>query len=65
MDPSVLLASASIDEATDNFLRKIQEVNPKLQTALVEKAFRFAFNAHQNQLRKSGEPFWLILWQLP
>ena len=57
MDPSVLLASASIDEATGNFLKKIQEVNPKVQTELVEKAFRFAFKAHQNQLRKSGEPF--------
>ena len=57
MDPTVLLPSASIDEATGNFLKKIQEVNPKVQTELVEKAFRFAFKAHQNQLRKSGEPF--------
>lgn len=57
MDPSVILPSASIDEATSNFLKKIQEVNPKVQTELVEKAFRFAFKAHHNQLRKSGEPF--------
>lgn len=57
MDPSLLLPTASIDEAAANFIRKVQEVNPKIQTDLIEKAFRFSFNAHKNQLRKSGEPF--------
>jgi len=57
MDPSLLLPSASVDDAAANFIRKVQEVNPKIQTDLIEKAFRFSFNAHKNQLRKSGEPF--------
>jgi GTP pyrophosphokinase len=57
MDPSLLLPTASIDEATQVFIRKIQEVNPKVQTELIEKAFRFAWTAHKNQVRKSGEPY--------
>jgi GTP pyrophosphokinase len=57
MDPSLFLPTASIDDAAAHFIRKVQEVNPKIQTDLIEKAFRFAFIAHKNQLRKSGEPF--------
>ncbi len=57
MDPSLLLPTASIDEAATVFVHKIQEVNPKIQVELIDKAFRFAFNAHKNQIRKSGEPF--------
>lgn len=57
MDPSLLLPTASIDEAAAIFVRKVQEVNPKVQIDLIDKAFRFSFNAHKNQVRKSGEPF--------
>lgn len=57
MDPSLLLPTASIDEAAEYFIKKVQEVNPKIQVDLIDKAFRFAFNAHKNQVRKSGEPF--------
>jgi len=57
MDPSLLLPSASIDEAAAVFVQKVQEVNPKIQVDLIEKAFRYAFSAHRNQTRKSGEPF--------
>jgi guanosine-3',5'-bis(diphosphate) 3'-pyrophosphohydrolase len=57
MDPSLLLPTASIDEAAAIFVRKVQEVNPKIQIDLIDKAFRFSFNAHKNQIRKSGEPF--------
>src|SRR5690554_1839642 len=57
MDPSLLLPTASIDEATQVFIRKMQKVNPKIQTELIEKAFRFAWTAHKNQVRKSGEPY--------
>ena len=39
------------------FIRKVQEVNQKVSTDLIEKAFRFSWNAHKEQLRKSGEPF--------
>ena len=57
MDPSLLLPTASLDEAASVFLKKIQEVNPKGACGVVEKAFRFSWNAHKDQLRKSGEPF--------
>jgi guanosine-3',5'-bis(diphosphate) 3'-pyrophosphohydrolase len=57
MDPSLLLPTASADEAAQVFIRKVQEVNPKVQIDLVDKAFRFAWDAHRNQMRKSGEPF--------
>jgi guanosine-3',5'-bis(diphosphate) 3'-pyrophosphohydrolase len=57
MDPALLLPTASIDEAAAIFVRKVQEVNPKVQIDLIDKAFRFSFNAHKNQVRKSGEPF--------
>lgn len=57
MDPSLFLPTASIDDATTYFMSKVAEVNPKLQDELIEKAFRFAWEAHHNQLRKSGEPF--------
>ncbi|MDO5577615.1 MAG: RelA/SpoT family protein, partial [Fibrobacter sp.] len=57
MDPSLFLPTASIDEAAKVFISKILEANPKTGYDLVEKAFRFSWNAHKDQLRKSGEPF--------
>jgi GTP pyrophosphokinase len=57
MDPTLFLPSASIDDAAAFFIKKVVEVNPKIQPALVEKAFRFSWEAHQNQTRKSGDPF--------
>ena len=53
----MLLPTASIDDAMQFFIRKMQEVNPRIQTDLIEKAFRFSWEAHKNQVRKSGEPF--------
>ncbi len=52
-----IFSTASIDEAASIFIRKVQEVNPKVQVDLIDKAFRFAFTAHKNQVRKSGEPY--------
>jgi guanosine-3',5'-bis(diphosphate) 3'-pyrophosphohydrolase len=57
MDPSLFLPTASLDDATDFFVKKVQEVNPKIPADLIEKAFRFSWEAHHNQIRKSGEPF--------
>ncbi len=57
MDISLLLPSSSIEEAVHQFLDKVVSVNPKVQTELIEKAFRFSWNAHKDQVRKSGEPF--------
>ncbi|MDR0305421.1 MAG: bifunctional (p)ppGpp synthetase/guanosine-3',5'-bis(diphosphate) 3'-pyrophosphohydrolase [Chitinispirillales bacterium] len=51
------LPSGSPDAAVKMFLDKIVEVNPKVQTGLIKDAFLFAWHAHKDQFRKSGEPF--------
>jgi GTP pyrophosphokinase len=48
---------AALDQAAAVFLRQVHEVNPHVQSDSVEKAYRFSWNAHRNQVRKSGEPF--------
>ena len=44
-------------------LRELEDIikayNPKADFEKLEKAFRFARNAHRGQLRKSGEPFFI------
>jgi GTP pyrophosphokinase len=42
---------------SDGLLAKAREYLPGEKEALVEKAYKFAFRAHQGQLRKSGEPY--------
>ncbi len=49
--------SISVKESTSRFIYKIREVNPKIKIGLIKKAYRFSYNAHKDQLRKSGEPF--------
>ena len=50
----MFLPTASVDDATSHFLSKIQEVNPKVQIELIEKAFRFSWNAHKNQSKSQN-----------
>jgi GTP pyrophosphokinase len=50
-------ALSAIDAASTAFVKQIVDLNPKANAALVEKAYRFSWNAHRDQLRKSGEPF--------
>jgi guanosine-3',5'-bis(diphosphate) 3'-pyrophosphohydrolase len=57
MDPLLLLPTASLDEAVPAFVKKVQELSPKAAADLLEKAFRFSWNAHKDQMRKSGEPY--------
>jgi len=44
-------------ESTARFLNKIREINPRLKTNLIKKAYQFSYNAHKDQRRVSGEPF--------
>lgn len=48
---------AYVDELWEKLLQNIREYNPSADFALLEKAYIFAKNAHNNQKRKSGEPF--------
>ncbi|MEW6041535.1 MAG: HD domain-containing protein, partial [Elusimicrobiota bacterium] len=41
----------------DLFLEHIKNINPNLDIALIEKAFLFSYEAHRNQYRMSGLPF--------
>jgi GTP diphosphokinase / guanosine-3',5'-bis(diphosphate) 3'-diphosphatase len=54
---STISVSSKIDEAAAAFLKQVLEVNPKVHVDLVERAYRFSWNAHKDQKRKSGEPF--------
>lgn len=38
-------------------LNKIAGINPKANLDLIKRAFEFAYAAHGNQLRKSGDPY--------
>jgi GTP diphosphokinase / guanosine-3',5'-bis(diphosphate) 3'-diphosphatase len=57
MDPTLLLPTASLDEAAAAFVKKAQELNPKAAGDQLDKAFRFSWDAHKDQVRKSGEPY--------
>ena len=38
-------------------LKKVRSYNPKADTKLLERAYRFAEDAHEGQRRLSGEPY--------
>jgi GTP diphosphokinase / guanosine-3',5'-bis(diphosphate) 3'-diphosphatase len=48
---------SKIEDSAAAFVKKVQEVNPKVRPDLIDRAYRFSWNAHKNQTRKSGEPF--------
>ena len=57
MTTTSLSSLSKIDESAAAFVKQVQEVNPKAQCDLIERAYRFSWNAHKDQLRKSGDPF--------
>jgi GTP pyrophosphokinase len=38
-------------------MKRILESNPKINADLIERAYRFSYNAHKDQVRKSGDPY--------
>jgi len=50
-------SASSPDDDAAQFVSQIVALNSKVNVALIEKAYRFSWNAHREQLRKSGEPF--------
>lgn len=48
---------AAYEEVFEGLLRRISRYNQSLDAALLRKAFEFSFEAHRNQLRKSGKPY--------
>jgi guanosine-3',5'-bis(diphosphate) 3'-pyrophosphohydrolase len=43
----------------EGLLRRISRYNHSVDTHLLRHAFEFSYGAHQNQLRKSGEPYFV------
>lgn len=43
--------------ALDDLIREIRKYNANFDDALLRKAYEFTFEAHNDQLRKSGEPY--------
>lgn len=41
----------------EGLIRRISRYNQNLDAKMLRKAFEFSYNAHLNQLRKSGEPY--------
>ncbi|MDD3711089.1 MAG: RelA/SpoT family protein [Patescibacteria group bacterium] len=41
----------------ERVIKKAQEINPELDTKIIERAYKFAEEAHRGQNRKSGEPY--------
>ena len=41
----------------EGLIRRIKRYNPSADEALLRKAFEFSHDAHEDQLRKSGAPY--------
>ena len=67
------MQSEAVVMTTEEFIAKLESLNHKYNSPLVVKAFEIANNLHKGQLRKSGEPYilllsalyWLILAWIP
>lgn len=56
-DGMLVLPSSTVDASCEALLERIGDVNPGVPLETIEKAFRFSWEAHRDQRRKSGEPF--------
>jgi len=53
----------SCDELYRELIEKIKKYHPRARLELVDRAYRLACSAHENQFRKSGEPYMIHpLW---
>ena len=44
-------------KSLENLIYKIKQYNPGFDVSLLKKAYTFSYEAHRDQLRKSGEPY--------
>ena len=47
----------SPEELFDELIGSVHRYHPSADTSLIEKAYRVAYQAHEGQVRKSGEPY--------
>ncbi len=50
---------ADYKKALEQIIRKVRRYSPTANTELLQRAFEFAQQAHRDQLRKSGEPYFV------
>ncbi len=47
----------NVDESCHDYLDHLKQINPQFDFDIVEKAYRFAWESHREQKRKSGDPY--------
>ena len=47
----------SPEELYRDLINRVQKYHPSDDISIIEKAYKVAYEAHKNQLRKSGEPY--------
>ena len=47
----------SPEELYQDLIERVRKYHPSDDISMIEKAYRLADNAHQGQVRKSGEPY--------
>lgn len=47
----------SPEELYDDLIKKIKAFRPNTDVSMIEKAYKIAYEAHKDQVRKSGEPY--------
>lgn len=45
------------EQVFEGLMRRVTRYNQNMDIGLLRKAFEFSYNAHRNQLRKSGKPY--------
>ena len=60
--PAAPTGRARTSEQPGPVLKKVRSYNPKADTKLLERAYRYAEEAHEGQFRLSGEPTSSTLW---
>ena len=52
-----LFSKTPVAEGFDQLLRTIRKTQPRVDTGIIERAYRVADRAHEGQTRRSGEPY--------
>lgn len=47
----------SPEELYQDLIRRVQKYHPSANISMIEKAYHIAYDAHKDQVRKSGEPY--------
>lgn len=56
-EPIIPADFTSPDELYKQLIKIVESYHPSADISMIEKAYHAAANAHQNQMRKSGEPY--------